>query len=100
MANKQSHEIIPSGKYKGWSIGQVPNDYMSWLKTYGKGSYLYNWFYNIKTPKSKKAKYRHKQVGGNQPAQGAKTGPVHSPKLFLVRTNADGTTTRIEVPRQ
>jgi hypothetical protein len=98
MATRQSHEIIPSGKYKGWSLGQVPSDYISWLTHYGKGSYLHNWYNNTKQV-TKKAKTRHKQVGGNQPAQGVKTGPVHSGRVFRVRTNADGTTTRIEVPR-
>ena len=99
MAYRKAHEIIPSGKYKGWSINQVPSNYISWLNTYGTTSSLYNWLHGIKT-KTKKAKQRHKQVGGNQPAiEGAKTGPVHSPKLFRVRTNEDGTTTRIEIPR-
>lgn len=96
MAHRKSHEIIPSGKYKGWSIGQAPKDYISWVETYCKGTSLYNWLHGIKKIK---AKTRHKQVGGMYPAQGAKTGPVHSPKLYRVKTNPDGTTTRIEVPR-
>jgi hypothetical protein len=97
MAHSKAFEKLPSGKYKGWFVSQVPSDYIHWVETYCKDSSLYNWLHGIK--KSPKAKKRHKQVGGNQPAQGAKTGPVHSSKVFRVRTNADGTTTRIEVPR-
>lgn len=90
---------FPSGKYKGWFVTQVPREYITWLNTYGKSSRLYDWFHGKTISKKSKSKSsRHKQVGGNHPAQGAKTGPVHSGKVFRVRVNGDGTTTRIEYP--
>jgi hypothetical protein len=96
------HEIVPSGKYKGWTVSQVPSAYWDWLTSYGQSSSLYNWYSGTpKKSKSKKSKSkkRQQQVGGINPlVQGAKTGPVHSGKLYRVRTNADGTTTRIEYP--
>ena len=98
------HQQVPSGKYKGWTVSQVPSAYWNWLTSYGKSSSLYNWYSGTpkQTTKSKnksKSKNRQKQVGGINPSvQGAKTGPVHSGKVFRVRVNDDGTTTRTEYP--
>ena len=97
MAHPKAFEKLPSGKYKGWFVSQVPSEYLSWVDTYCKGTSLHNWLHGINKA-TKKTKPRHKQVSGNQPAQGAITEPVRSPKLFRVRTNPDGTTTRIQYP--
>jgi hypothetical protein len=95
------HEIVPSGKYKGWTVSQVPSAYWDWLTSYGQTSSLFNWYTGTnKKTKSKKSKSRHKQVSGINPlVQGAKTGPVHSSKIYRVITKEDGTTTRTEYPR-
>lgn len=106
--NAQRHRIVPSGKYKGWTVSQVPITYWTWLQSYGQTSRLFDWYIGTlqstknKSKKSKKSrgKFRQKQVGGINPSQqGVKTGPVRSSSIFRVITNDDGTTTRIEYPR-
>ena len=97
------HQQVPSGKYKGWTVSQVPGAYWDWLSSYGKTSSLYDWYTGTpKKTKSKKSKgkIRQKQVGGINPSvQGAKTGPTHSSKIYRVITKEDGTTIRMEYPR-
>lgn len=99
--NVQRHRIVPSGKYKGWTVSQVPSQYWNWLTSYGQTSKLYFWYTGTEAPKvkSKKSLKRQQQVGGINPSQGVKTGPVRSSSIFRVITNDDGTTTRIEYPR-
>jgi hypothetical protein len=50
------HSRVPSGKYRGWSVNQVPEEYLFWVNTEGRTTSLYKWLH-------KKAR------GGKPPAQ-------------------------------
>lgn len=58
--DKKKYAIVPSGKYRGWTVNQVPDSYWSWLYSYGQTSGLYKWL--CEKPKSSKQRALDKRT--------------------------------------
>jgi hypothetical protein len=39
------HSKIPRGKYRGWLVSQLPQDYLFWVNTEGRTTSLYEWLH-------------------------------------------------------
>jgi MarR-like DNA-binding transcriptional regulator SgrR of sgrS sRNA len=51
---------IPRGKYSGWVVSQVPEDYLFWINTAGQNTSLYEWLH--KKGSGKPAQQQVRQV--------------------------------------
>jgi hypothetical protein len=39
------HSKVPRGKYRGWLVSQLPQDYLFWVNTEGRSTSLYEWLH-------------------------------------------------------
>jgi hypothetical protein len=45
FSETRRHSRIPIGKYRGWTVNQVPHDYLQWVNDEGHGTPIFKWLH-------------------------------------------------------